>query len=69
VYKKEDPLEKFEYLTTMLNLELTVCSKLTKWITQDGREKIEKTKSALDIYKKIFDYVNQYAKYKNLNTY
>jgi len=33
VYKKEDPQEKFEYLTTMLNLELTVCSKLTKWIT------------------------------------
>jgi hypothetical protein len=37
----------------MLNLELTSCSKLTKWISQDGKEKIEKTKNAFDKYKKI----------------
>jgi hypothetical protein len=38
----------------MLNLELTVCSKLTKLISQDGKEKVEKTKNALDKYKKIY---------------
>ena len=34
-YAKDDPAEKFEYLTTMLNLELSSASKLTKWITAD----------------------------------
>ena len=33
VYKKDDPADKFEYLTTMLNLELSSASKLTKYIT------------------------------------
>jgi len=29
IYKKDDPADKFEYLTAMLNLELAVCQKLT----------------------------------------
>ena len=36
VYKKEDPNEKFEYVTAMLNLELSVASKLTKWYTSEA---------------------------------
>jgi hypothetical protein len=43
VYTKEDQ-EKFEYVVTMLNLELSVASKLTKWLTADGQERIAKTK-------------------------
>merc|ERR550514_188997 len=53
VYKKDDPSDKFEYYTTMLNLELSVASKLTKWITPDPRERIAKTKEAWEIYKKL----------------
>ena len=37
----------------MLNLELTVNSKLTKWITSNERERIELTKTALENYKRI----------------
>ena len=33
IYQKDDPNDKFEYVTSMLNLELSVTSKLTKWIT------------------------------------
>ena len=40
----KDAEEKFEYLNTMLNLELSVASKLTKWITADPRERIDKTR-------------------------
>jgi len=29
IYKKDDPADKFEYITAMLNLELAVCQKLT----------------------------------------
>ena len=53
VYKKEDAEEKFEYLTSMLNLELSAASKLTKFITQDLSELIDKTKQALEIYIKL----------------
>jgi len=44
VYKKDDLADKFEYLTSMLNLELAAASKLTKFITQDLKELIDKTK-------------------------
>jgi len=37
IYKKDDPSEKFEYVTTMLNLELNAGSKLTKFITSDPK--------------------------------
>jgi hypothetical protein len=33
VYNKTDPEDKFEYINTMLNLELSAASKLTKYIT------------------------------------
>ena len=44
VYGKEDKDDKFEYVIPMLNNELSVASKLTKWITPDGKEMIAKTK-------------------------
>ena len=50
VYGKEDPEDKFAYHRTMLNLELSSGSKLTKWITPEPRERIEKTKEALNKY-------------------
>lgn len=50
VYKKDDDAEKFEYITSMLNLELSAASKLTKYITSDLTELIAKTKEALEIY-------------------
>lgn len=65
IYKKDDPSDKFEYATSMLNLELSVTSKLTKWITADGRERIDKTKQAYDIYLKIDKYVAEWMAYKN----
>lgn len=64
-YTKEDS-EKFEYLTTMLNLELSVASKLTKWFTADGQERITKTKQALLIYQKLHQFVKDYMKYKQI---
>ena len=66
VYGKED-IEKFEYLTTMLNLELSVASKLTKWFTSEGSERIAKTKEALEIYKKLDKFVEEYMKYKGFS--
>ena len=50
VYGKEDPAEKFEYVNTMLNLELNAGSKLTKIITADPKERISNVKVALDKY-------------------
>ena len=35
IYKKDDLDDKFEYFYTMLNLELSKASKLTKWLTAD----------------------------------
>ena len=35
IYKKEDKEDKFEYFHTMLNLELSKASKLTKWLTAE----------------------------------
>ena len=64
VYTKDDN-EKFEYLNPMLNLELSVASKLTKWFTADGSERIAKTKEALDIYCKLDKFVQDYMKYKS----
>ena len=66
VYTKEDQ-EKFEYVVTMLNLELSVASKLTKWLTADGQERIAKTKQALDIYVKLDAFIQQYMKYSNIS--
>jgi hypothetical protein len=63
VYTKED-LEKYEYVTTMLNLELNVASKLTKWFTSDGKDRIAKTKQALDIYVKLDKYIQGFYKFK-----
>jgi len=51
IYKKDDPSDKFEYFHTMLNLELSKASKLTKWLTPEPKERIDKTKEALDLYK------------------
>ena len=64
IYKKDDPAEKYEYITSMLNLELSVTSKLTKWATQDPRERIDKTKEAYDIYLRIDKFVKDWMEYK-----
>jgi hypothetical protein len=64
VYKKEDKAEKFEYVSTILNLELSVASKLTKWFTSDAQERIDKTKTALDIYKKLIAFIEEYKEFK-----
>lgn len=64
IYKKDDPSDKFEYATSMLNLELSVTSKLTKWITAEPRERIDKTKQAYDIYLKIDKYVAEWMAFK-----
>ena len=66
VYKKEDPEDKFEYLSSMLNLELSSASKLTKFITSDLPELIEKTKEALNIYIELKKYCEEYVKWKKL---
>ena len=64
IYKKEDKSEKFEYAQSILNLELSVASKLTKWMTSDPQERIDKTKIALEIYKKLQVYIEEYKEYK-----
>lgn len=64
IYKKEDKSEKFEYAQSILNLELSVASKLTKWFTSDPQERIDKTKEALDIYKKLEVYIQEYKEFK-----
>ena len=40
IHAKDDPADKFEYFQSMLNLELGVASKLTKWFTSDPQERI-----------------------------
>lgn len=62
VYKKEDKSDKFEYLTTMLNLELSSASKMTKLYTPDMDPKIfiVNNKKALDVYKKLNAYIEEY---------
>ena len=42
--KKDDPDQMYEYLNTILNLELASASKLTKWIISQPKEGIERTK-------------------------
>ena len=68
IYKKDDPADKFEYATSMLNLELSVTSKLTKWLTADSRERIDKTKQAYDIYLKIDQYVADWMAFKKYSS-
>ena len=65
-YTKEDQ-EKFEYVVTILNLELSVASKLTKWFTADSQERITKTKQALDIYVKLDKFIQDYMKYAKIS--
>ena len=64
--KKDDPDVQFEYIQTMINLELSAGSKLTKFITQDGRVLIQKTKEALDRYKRVWVFIQEYLKYKKI---
>lgn len=66
VYKKDDPADKYEYYNTMLNLELSVASKLTKYITPVPRERISKTKEAWEIYKKLDAYIEEFLKFKGI---
>lgn len=68
VYTKDDPEDKFEYMIPMLNNELSVTSKLSKWFTPDLKERIDKTKEALDIYKKLDKYIKEYMIYKKITT-
>ena len=68
IYQKDDPSDKFEYATSMLNLELSVTSKLTKWWTADLRERIDKTKQAYDIYQRIDKYVKEWMAYKKYSS-
>ena len=49
----------------MINLELSAGSKLTKFITADPKERISKTKLALDRYIQLNAYIEEYLKYKN----
>ena len=46
VYPKDDPADKFEYVQTMLNLELNAGSKLTKLITADPKKRVSNTHKA-----------------------
>ena len=66
VYTKDDKEDKFEYVIPMLNNELSVASKLSKWISADARERIDKTKEALDIYKKLDQYIKEYMEFKGI---
>ena len=68
IYAKEDPQEKFEYVQTMLNLELNAGSKLTKQPTNEPRERLELTKQAYDRYLRINKYVQEYLAYKQLKS-
>ena len=68
VYKKEDKSEKFEYFGPILNLELSVASKLTKWFTSDAKERIDKTKTALQIYQKLVKFIEEYKEFKGKDT-
>lgn len=66
IYKKDVPDDKFAYHQAMLNLELSTGSKLTKWITADPKERIEKTTQALEIYKKLNKYIEEYMAFKEV---
>jgi len=68
IYKKDDPSEKFEYVQSMINLELSAGSKLTKYITADVKERLQKTKEALDKYNELNAYIQEYFKFKKINT-
>uniref|UniRef100_A0A7S3CST0 KIF-binding protein n=1 Tax=Strombidium rassoulzadegani TaxID=1082188 RepID=A0A7S3CST0_9SPIT len=67
VYARPEDADRFDYFPTVLNLELSGASKLTKWITADPRERIAKTKDALDIYLKLQLYVKDYFKFKGIS--
>ena len=47
-----------------MNLEFIVVDKLTKWITADPKERIDKTKEALDVYKKVEKFILEYLEFK-----
>jgi len=66
VYPKEDPDDKFEYVQAMINLELNAGSKLTKYITAEPRDRVGKTKEALDRYTKLDKYIQQYYSWKKI---
>jgi hypothetical protein len=66
IYSKEDLEDKFDYFSAVLNLEFIVVDKLTKWYTKDGRERIDKTKEALDEYRKMARFIDEYKKFKGL---
>lgn len=68
IYKKDDPADKYEYVPSMLNLELSVTSKLTKWVTNDAQELINKTKEAYDIYLRIDKFIKEWMEYKKYAT-
>lgn len=68
IYKKDDPSEKFEYVQSMINLELSAGSKLTKYITADVKERLQKTKEALDKYNELNAYIQEYFKFKKINS-
>lgn len=44
VYKKEDQSDKFEYVQTMLNLELNKASKLSKLIVFEDQQRVDLVK-------------------------
>lgn len=52
----------------MLNLELNAGSKLTKWPTTDGRERVAMTKQAYDRYLRLSKYIQEYMAYKGMKS-
>ena len=68
LYKKEDPEERFEYVQTMLNLELNSGSKYTKLITADPKERVQFTKMALERYQKLDSYIRDYLSFKKISS-
>ena len=48
----------------MLNLELSVCAKCTKWVTAEARERLDRTKEAWDRYKKMNVFIDEWMKFK-----
>ena len=68
IYKKDDPEDKFAYHQAMLNLELSIGSKLTKVITADPKERIDKTRQALALYKKLDQYMREYMQHAEVKS-
>jgi hypothetical protein len=68
VYCKEEKEDKFEYFSAVLNLEFIVVDKLTKWVSEDPRERIDKTKEALDTYKKLERFINEFMEFKKFSS-